>query len=212
MTYKRYMPVGGSQDERTSIYQVFTDAMQSLLIDKGVIEAHEVTRMVQTMDLKGTEGPRYAARIVVKSWLEPEYKTRLLREPKQAAVDLGAPIGPTELFVVENTPEVHNLIVCTLCSCYPREFLGRQPGWYKSRAYRARAVRDPRGVLKEFGLHLPDAVEVRVHDSSADLRYMVLPMRPEGTEGWPAESLEELVTRDCLIGVAVPRAASEPVK
>jgi nitrile hydratase len=175
MTYRRYIPVGAPQEEQPSIHQVITDAMQSLLIEKGVIDADEVTRMVQTMDMKGTDGPRHAARIVVRSWLDPQYKTR------------------------------HNLIVCTLCSCYPREFLGRQPAWYKSRAYRARAVREPRAVLKEFGLELPAGVEVRVHDSSADLRYMVLPLRPAGTEGWSSERLEQLVTRDCLIGVAVPR-------
>jgi nitrile hydratase len=205
MTYRRYIPVGAPQEEQPSIHQVITDAMQSLLIEKGVIDADEVTRMVQTMDMKGTDGPRHAARIVVRSWLDPQYKTRLLTDPKGAARELGAQIGATELFVVENTEHVHNLIVCTLCSCYPREFLGRQPAWYKSRAYRARAVREPRAVLKEFGLELPAGVEVRVHDSSADLRYMVLPLRPAGTEGWSSERLEQLVTRDCLIGVAVPR-------
>jgi nitrile hydratase subunit alpha len=143
---------------------------------------------------------------VARAWVDDEYKELLLSDAKTAASELGIDsTHPAEFVVVENTPEVHNLIVCTLCSCYPRAILGRPPDWYKSFNYRSRAVREPRAVMREFGFEPPEGVEVFVHDSTADVRYMVLPMRPEGTEGLSEEELATLVTRDSLVGVSVPR-------
>jgi nitrile hydratase len=144
--------------------------------------------------------------MIAKAWVDPAYKERLLADANAAAGELGIDGGIIPVRAVESTPAVHNLIVCTLCSCYPRFMLGAAPDWYKARAYRSRAVREPRAVLREFGLVLPDSVRVEVHDSTAELRYMVLPVRPTGTEGWDEERLAGLVTRDCMIGVAVPEA------
>jgi nitrile hydratase len=140
--------------------------------------------------------------MVARAWGDPAYKARMLANGSAAAEELGLEVGPLKLIVVENTPGVHNVIVCTLCSCYPRMLLGIPPEWYKSRAYRSRVVREPRAVLAEFGTRLPEDVDVRVHDSTADMRYMVLPLRPRGTDGWDEERLAALVTRDSLIGVA----------
>ncbi len=133
------------------------------------------------------------------------YKARLLADGSAAAQEMGFEVGALRLMVIENTPHVHNLVVCTLCSCYPRMLIGLPPAWYKSAAYRSRAVREPRAVLREFGTEVPDNVEVRVHDSTADMRYIILPMRPAGTEGWSEDQLIPLITRDSLIGVAVAR-------
>jgi len=144
---------------------------------------------------------------VARAWVDSTFKERLLADAPAAARELGIEVGATQLTVVENTPECHNLIVCTLCSCYPRMLLGLPPDWYKSRPYRSRAVREPRSVLAEFGLAIAERVQVRVHDSTADMRYIVLPMQPAGTEGWSEERLAQIVTRDCMIGVAVPRVA-----
>jgi len=143
--------------------------------------------------------------VVARAWVDPAFKARLLADGTAACLELGIDIRPTRLVAVENTPEVHNLIVCTLCSCYPRLLLGLPPDWYKSRAYRARAVREPRAVLAEFGTELPDGVTVRVHDSTADMRYLVIPMRPPGTEQLGEAELAALVTRDSMIGVALAR-------
>ena len=143
-------------------------------------------------------------RVVAKAWTDPAYKARLLANGTAACEELGLEIPALRLVVVENTPQVHNAIVCTLCSCYPRVLLGIPPDWYKSRNYRSRMVREPRAVLAEFGLRIPEAVQIRVHDSTADMRYMVLPMRPQGTEGWDEARLAGSVTRDSMIGVAVP--------
>ena len=151
--------------------------------------------------------PGRGARMIARAWVDPAYKQRLLTNANEAAAELGFEAGAFRILVMENTPAVHNLIVCTLCSCYPRTLLGLPPAWYKSLPYRSRAVREPRAVLREFGTVLPDGVEVRVHDSTADMRYMVMPMRPAGTEGWGEDALAELVTRDSLIGVAL---AAEP--
>jgi nitrile hydratase len=154
-------------------------------------------------------GPQNGARMVARAWVDPDYRERLLRDAAGAAAELG--YGGAEgdhMRAVENTPDVHNVIVCTLCSCYPWPVLGIPPVWYKSPPYRARVVREPRAVLAEFGLELGADVEVRVWDSSAELRYIVLPMRPEGTDGMSEEELAELVTRDCMIGVAVPRVGA----
>jgi nitrile hydratase len=146
--------------------------------------------------------PAQGARIVAHAWADPAYRKKLLTQPREAVLELGVDPGVTKLVVVENDDKVHNLVVCTLCSCYPRAILGLPPDWYKSRAYRSRAVREPRKVMAEFGLEIPGDVTVRVHDSTADMRYLVLPRRPKGTEGWSEEKLAEIVTRDTMIGVA----------
>jgi nitrile hydratase len=181
-------------------------AVRELLIAKGVITADEVRKVVEDIESRTPEG---GARVVAKAWTDAKFKEELLRDATTACTALGFDMAlyDVKLTVVENTPEVHNLVVCTLCSCYPRMLLGLPPAWYKSRAYRSRAVREPRAVLREFGLELPDTVAVRVHDSTADLRYLVLPMRPPGTEGLSEEALVRLVTRDSMIGTAVLREA-----
>jgi nitrile hydratase len=140
---------------------------------------------------------------VARAWRDPEYRRRMLSDGSQAAREVGLDVGPLKLVVVENTPSVHNVIVCTLCSCYPRMLLGLPPDWYKSRNYRSRVVREPRAVLGEFGTEIPSDVQIRVHDSTADMRYLVLPRRPEGTDALSEADLAKLVTRDSMIGVAV---------
>jgi len=173
-------------------------AVEELLILKGVVTAADVDRQVAAM---ASRSPDRGARLVAHAWIDPAYRARALADGAAAAEELGLEVGPLRLIVVENTPDVHNVIVCTLCSCYPRMLLGIPPEWYKSRAYRSRVVRDPRAVLAEFGTQVPEGVRIRVHDSTADMRYIVLPMRPAGTEGWSEERLAALVTRDSLIGV-----------
>ena len=181
-------------------------AMEGLLVEKGVIGPDEVRRI---MDVVAARSPVDGARVVARAWVDPAYKRSLLEDPRVALTDLGYPlVSGSMLTVLENTEKVHYLVVCTLCSCYPSSLLGPPPDWYKSFAYRSRAVVDPRGVMREFGLEVGDDVEVRVVDSAADLRYMVLPLRPEGTDGMEEEELVELVTRDNLIGVGV---ANSPV-
>ncbi|MEL0002687.1 MAG: nitrile hydratase subunit alpha [Rhodospirillales bacterium] len=147
--------------------------------------------------------------MIARAWTDPEYKQRLISDPNSAFAEMGVTRldENPEVVVVENTPDRHNVIVCTLCSCYPRVVLGMPPAWYKKRAYRSRVVKEPRKVLEEFGTELPDNVKIEVHDSTADMRYLVLPMRPDGTEGWSSEQLEALVTRDSMIGVKVPSTA-----
>ncbi len=184
-------------------YRLLGLALRELLVEKGVFTADEIREAIEFRD---SITPALGARIVARAWTDPAYRERLLGDGNAGAAELGIEIGPTNLVVVENTPKVHNVIVCTLCSCYPRMVLGLPPAWYKSREYRARTVREPRAVLEEFGTELADAVEVRVHDSTADLRYLVLPMRPEGTEGMSEDELAAIVTRDCMIGVTVPKA------
>jgi nitrile hydratase len=187
------------RDDSVGYYRRMQAAVEELLILKGVFTAADVDRQVQAMDSRSYER---GAKMVARSWVDPAYKARTLADGSAAAEELGLEVGPLRLIVVENTPEVHNVIVCTLCSCYPRMLLGIPPEWYKSRAYRSRVVREPRAVLAEFGTRLAAGVRVRVHDSTADMRYMVLPMRPAGTDGWSEERLAGLVTRDALIGVA----------
>lgn len=176
--------------------------LAALLIERGLTTRDELRAIIERLDSRSAAT---AAPMIARAWTEPAFKARLLAEPKAAVAESGIDMPATELFVVENTPAVHNVVVCTLCSCYPRNLLGVPPAWYKSLAYRSRTVREPRRVLAEFGLELPDHVEVRVHDSTADLRYLVLPERPAGTEGWTAEQLAALVTRDSLIGTARAR-------
>lgn len=191
-------------EHESSPYARRIRAMESLLVEKGVITREEVLRQISYME---SRTPANGARIVARAWTDPEYKSLLLSDTKAAALELGIDAsGPVEFITVENTPEVHNLIVCTLCSCYPRAILGRPPDWYKSPEYRSRAVREPRAVMREFGYEPPEGVRVAVHDSSADIRYMVLPLRPDGTNDMSEEDLAALVTRDSLIGVSAPLA------
>ena len=176
-------------------------ALESLLVEKGVVDPKALDAIIDLYETK--VGPHNGARIVARAWTDPAYKRRLLTDATAAIDEVG--FGGSEgedMVVLENAPNVHNVVVCTLCSCYPWPVLGLPPVWYKSSAYRARAVIDPRGVLKELGLELSDDVEVRVWDSTAELRYLVLPERPAGTEGWTEEQLAALVTRDAMVGVA----------
>jgi len=192
-------PVRPDQDERLTYYRTMEVAVRELLIEKGILTADQIRRQVEDMD---NRTPLRGAKVVARAWADAAYKARLLSEGNDALEELGLDRGPYKLVVVENTPEVHNAIVCTLCSCYPRWLLGLPPDWYKSRNYRSRAINEPRDVLREFGTAVPDQVTVRVHDSTADMRYLVLPKRPAGTEGWAEEKLAALVTRDSMIGVA----------
>lgn len=197
-----HTPLPDIQEGPLSEFQVMEIAVRELLIEKDIFTADDVRREVELMEARS---PADGARVVARAWSDPDYKERLMFDGAAACGELGIPTT-MHLIVVENTGKVHNVIVCTLCSCYPRDVLGLPPDWYKSRAYRSRVVREPRPVLEEFGLELPDDVTVRVHDSTADMRYLVLPARPEGTEGMGEEELAALVTRDCMIGVAVPRS------
>lgn len=190
-------------DAPLTYYQKLEIAVRELLIKKGLITPDEVRRTVEAMDARS---PALGAKIVARAWTDSDYKTRLLEDGSAAATELGIEVGVTKLVVVENTSQVHNLVVCTLCSCYPRMILGLPPDWYKSKAYRSRAVREPRAVLAEFGTHIPESVEVRVHDSTATIRYLVLPQRPALTEGMEEEALAALVTRDSMIGVTIVNA------
>jgi nitrile hydratase len=179
-------------------------ALESLLLEKGVISREDVRARI---DWLVSRDPADGARLVARAWVDPEFKARLLEDARQAALELGLDPGPSPVVVaLENTQTVQHMVVCTLCSCYPKALLGPPPDWYKSLPYRSRAVSDPRGVLREFGVELEDGVEVRVVDSTADIRYLVVPARPAGTEELSEEELAELVTRDSMIGVARPAA------
>ena len=197
------------QDAPATYYQFMETAVRELLIEKGILTAEDIRRAIEDMD---SRTPERGAEVVARAWVDPEFKQRLLEDAPAAVRELEIDIGPLNLVVVENTPEVHNLIVCTLCSCYPRFLIGRPPDWYKSREYRSRSVREPRSVLREFGTEISDHVQVRVHDSTADLRYIVLPQRPEGTEDLSESKLAALVRRDSMIGVTQvsPPAAYSP--
>ena len=201
MTEPQHSPPRPDDPEPTSDYHFLGLAMRELLIEKGVFTADEERREIEAMEARS---PADGARVVARAWTDPGYKARLLADGSAAARELGIDIGPTRLVVVENTAEVHNVIVCTLCSCYPRMLLGLPPAWYKSANYRKRVVREPRAVLAEFGTTIADGVEVRVHDSTADMRYLVVPLRPAGAEGWSEARLAALVTRDSMVGVAPP--------
>ena len=189
----------GTEDSR-GYYRRMQSAIEELLILKGVFTGADVEREVAAMERRT---PERGAKMVARAWVDPAYKARALENGSAAAEELGFAVGPLRLIVLEDTPQVHNVIVCTLCSCYPRMLLGLPPEWYKSRNYRSRVVREPREVLQEFGTRIPDEVEIRVHDSTADMRYMVLPLRPAGTGNLSEEELARLVTRDSLIGVAL---------
>lgn len=175
-------------------------AFRELLIERGVLTQAEVDARVELMYAR--EGAVFGQRVVARAWVDDAFRRRLLADASGAVRELGIEIGALKLVVVENTPQIHNLIVCTLCSCYPRMLLGMAPDWYKSLGYRSRAVREPRALLAEFGLLLDPERTLRVHDSTADMRYLVLPMRPAGTDGFEEAALASLVTRDSMIGVA----------
>jgi nitrile hydratase subunit alpha len=184
-----------------SYYQLMETSLRELLVEKGIVTDAQVNEEVGAMRERT---PERGARVVAKAWVDAQYRKRLMANATAACEELGLEIPGLRLVAVENTPQVHNAIVCTLCSCYPRVLLGIPPDWYKSRNYRSRMVREPRAVLQEFGLRIPESVQIRVHDSTADMRYLVLPMRPQGTEGWDEARLAGIVTRDSMIGVAVP--------
>lgn len=182
-------------------YKQLAVAVRELLVEKAVITEDELDRQMARMDARS---PEQGARMVARAWTDPDYKARLLADGSAAAEELGIAVDGTLLIVVENTTAVHNLFVCTLCSCYPRSILGLPPDWYKGPEYRKRVIREPRAVLKQFGTEISDDVEVRVHDSTADMRYMILPERPAGTDGLSEDELAKLVVRDSMIGVARP--------
>ena len=193
------------EDGPLTYHMALAEAVADLLVAKGVLTRDELRRTLEDIDARS---PAEGARVVARAWLDPAFKARVLEDVNAAAAELGIDAGPIPIRAVANTSDVHNLIVCTLCSCYPRLLIGLPPDWYKARAYRSRAVREPRAVLAEFGLELPEGARVEVHDSTADLRWMVLPARPSDTEGWDEEQLAATVTRDCMIGVAVPRVGA----
>lgn len=192
-------------DAGNLLAQQRVDALQALLIRKGILSAGEVPQAIQALESPGTH---LGARIVARAWTDPAFKQRLLANGKNGAAELDIKVGEAQLVVVENTPTLHNVVVCTLCSCYPRSILGQPPSWYISKAYRARTVREPARVLQEFGLTLPAQTAICVHDSTADMRFLVLPERPAGTGGYSEDELAALVTRDCMIGVAQARPAA----
>ena len=177
-------------------------ALESLLVEKGLVDPDTLSALIETYETK--IGPRNGAQVVAKAWVDPAFKARLLKDGTQAIAELGFQGRQSEHMVaVENTPDQHNIVVCTLCSCYPWAILGIPPSWYKSDAYRSRAVREPRAVLAEFGVTLLPSQKVRVWDSTAEIRYLVLPMRPDGTEGWSEDKLADLVNRNAMIGTAL---------
>jgi nitrile hydratase len=199
---------GSGEMSELSDLQLRVRALETILTEKGYIEPAALDAIVEACETQ--IGPHNGARIVARAWVDPDFKKRLLEDATEAANSLGhvSPVG-AHLIVLENTPELHNLVVCTLCSCYPWEVLGLPPVWYKSAPYRSRAVIDPKGVLSDFGLKLPEQTKVRIWDSTAETRFLVLPMRPPGTEAWSEEQLAELVTRDSMVGTGLPRSPAE---
>jgi nitrile hydratase len=193
------------EDSQPSEPELLAQAVEELLIEQGVITAEAMRRTIEAVDARS---PAIGARLVARCWVDPAFEQRVLTSVNDAARELGLDLGPVEIRAVKDTESVHNVIVCTLCSCYPIALLGASPDWYKSRAYRSRVVREPRAVLAEFGTRLPEDIEVRVHDSSADLRYLVIPRRPAGTEHLDEKALAALVTRDCMIGTALPELSA----
>jgi nitrile hydratase subunit alpha len=179
-------------------------ALETILTEKGYVDPAALDALIETYETK--VGPRNGARVVAKAWADPEYRERLLKDATPAIASIGyAGRQGEHIVALENTPALHNMVVCTLCSCYPWPVLGLPPVWYKSAPYRSRAVSDPRGVLREFGVALPAETEIRVWDSTAEIRYLVVPIRPAGTEGWSEERLADLVTRDSMIGTGLPK-------
>ena len=190
-------------------YEQRVEAIQALLIEKGMISADDVRRAVEDMDARS---PAIGAKVIARAWVDPDFKEHLLRDAKAAIATLDVNVDTwSTLVAIENTETTHNVVVCTLCSCYPRSLLGLPPDWYKSLNFRARVVQEPRTVLKEFGLELTPDIQVRVYDSTADMRYLVIPQRPAGTEGMSEEALAQLVTRDSMIGVTQARGPLDTV-
>jgi nitrile hydratase subunit alpha len=188
--------------------QLRVRALETILAEKGYVEPAALDLIIQAYETK--IGPHNGARIIAKAWADPAFRQELVADAPKAVTSLGILENPdSEVMVLENTPKVHNVIVCTLCSCYPTSVLGLPPVWYKSAPYRSRTVAEPRAVLREFGLELPPDTEIRVWDSTSEMRYIVIPMRPAGTEGWNEERLATLVTRDCMIGTALPKNPKE---
>lgn len=196
-------PYRPDQDVGLSYWQVMEIAVRELMVEKGVTTPTAIAAQIEAMDARS---PADGAQVVARAWTDPAFKARLLADGSAASREMGFDVGPMRLIALENTADVHNVVVCTLCSCYPRNLLGLPPDWYKSRAYRSRTVREPRSVLAEFGLEVPETVQVRVHDSTADMRYIVIPARPDGTDGMEPDALARLVTRDAMIGVGVAKA------
>ena len=203
----RHPPVQPDDTSPPGHYEVTILAIRDLLIESGVLTADQVRRGLETLD---SWQPSRGAEIVVRAWTDPAFKRRLLKNGNEAVAEYGVDMGGAKLTVLENTSTVQNVVVCTLCSCYPRAVLGLPPDWYRSKNYRARVVKEPRKVLSEFGTELPDDMIVRVHDSLADLRYLVIPRRPAGTEHWSNDRLAAVVTRDCMVGVANPSVERKP--
>ena len=191
------------EDQPLTWHMALTEAVTELLLARSMFTPDELRRTLEIMD---SRSPADGARLVARAWVDTGFRERLLADVNLAALELGIDAGGIPIRAIANEPGTHNVIVCTLCSCYPRLLLGPSPDWYKARAYRSRVVREPRAVLAEFGLELPPGKAVVVHDSTAELRYLVLPERPSGTEGWSEDELAAIVTRDCLIGTALPRA------
>ena len=198
-------PYRADDDTPLSYWQTMEIAVRELLIEKKITTADEIANQIDTMDARS---PANGAAVVARAWCDPEFKARLLKDASDASREMGFDVGPMHLIAVENTDDTHNVIVCTLCSCYPRNLLGLPPDWYKSRAYRSRTVKEPRKVLAEFGVTLPESTKIRVHDSTADMRYVVIPARPSGTEQLSETELAALVTRDSMIGTGLARAPS----
>jgi nitrile hydratase len=193
-----------------SVVELRARALEALLAERGLVSSDAIDAVVELYE--NDVGPQNGAKVVARAWVDEDYRNRLLREANAAIAELG--FGGAEgdnMIVVANSPTVHNMVVCTLCSCYPWPVLGLPPTWYKSPPYRARAVSEPRAVLREFGVELGGEVEIRVWDSSAEVRYLVLPMRPAGTDGWSEDQLAAIVTRDCMIGTALPSALEPAV-
>ncbi len=199
------LPYRADDDTPLSYWQSMEIAVRELLVEKGITTPEEITKQIDTMDARS---PANGAALVAKAWSDPAFKERLLKDGSSACNEMGFDVGPMHLIAVENTDDTHNIIVCTLCSCYPRNLLGLPPDWYKSRAYRSRTVKEPRKVLSEFGVTLGENTKVRVHDSTADMRYVVIPARPDGTSGMSEAELADLVTRDSMIGTGIARAPS----
>jgi nitrile hydratase alpha subunit len=207
--YNHEDPHAPEQDDGVvSEYELLSRALQELLEEKGLLTADEVRREMERFE---QDFPYRGSRVIARAWLDPTFMDALLEDGKAACEQVeGVDIEAPALIAVANTPTVHNVVVCTLCSCYPRSLLGMPPTWYKSTSYRSRMVREPRAVLREFGTELSDDVELRVHDSTANMRYLVVPMRPEGTEGWNEKQLIDLISRDSLVGVTIPTVTSSP--
>lgn len=193
-------PYRADDDTPLSYWQTMEIAVRELLVEKKITTAEDINAQIDAMDARN---PSMGAAVVARAWSDPEFKARLLQDASAASREMGFDVGPMHLIAVENTQDTHNIVVCTLCSCYPRNLLGLPPDWYKSRAYRSRTVKEPRKVLSEFGVKLAEGVKIRVHDSTADMRYVVIPARPAGSDTMSESELAALVTRDSMIGTGL---------